>query len=147
MTSFFFNIHDVLYIYIYMWKWKSFSPTLVTPWTTQSMEFSSPEYWSGYPFPSPGIFPAQGLNPGLPHYRRILYQLSHKGSPMYFWSHHMAYEILVPWRGIEPMPSALKAWGVLTSLPGKSRCTIICFTGVKGSDSQFLKVIYATFSY
>ena len=28
-----------------------------------------------------GIFPAQGLNPGLPHCRWILYQLSHKGSP------------------------------------------------------------------
>ena len=29
-----------------------------------------------------GIFPTQGSNPGLPHYRRILYQLSHKGSPV-----------------------------------------------------------------
>ena len=28
-----------------------------------------------------GIFPTQGLNPGLPHCRWILYQLSHKGSP------------------------------------------------------------------
>ena len=28
-----------------------------------------------------GIFPTQGLNPGLLHYRQILYQLSHKGSP------------------------------------------------------------------
>ena len=28
-----------------------------------------------------GIFPTQGSNPGLPHGRRILYQLSHKGSP------------------------------------------------------------------
>ena len=28
-----------------------------------------------------GIFPTQGLNPGLPHYRRILFQLSHQGSP------------------------------------------------------------------
>jgi len=27
-----------------------------------------------------GIFPTQGLNPSLPHCRRILYQLSHKGS-------------------------------------------------------------------
>ena len=27
------------------------------------------------------IFPTQGLNPGLPHCRRILYQLSHKGNP------------------------------------------------------------------
>ena len=28
-----------------------------------------------------GIFPAQGSNPGLLHCGRILYQLSHKGSP------------------------------------------------------------------
>ena len=28
-----------------------------------------------------GIFPTQGLNPGFLHRRRILYQLSHKGSP------------------------------------------------------------------
>ena len=28
-----------------------------------------------------GIFQTQGLNPGLPHCRQILYQLSHKGSP------------------------------------------------------------------
>ena len=28
-----------------------------------------------------GIFPTQGSNPGLQHCRRILYQLSHKGSP------------------------------------------------------------------
>ena len=28
-----------------------------------------------------GIFPTQGLNPGLLHCRRVLYQLSHKGSP------------------------------------------------------------------
>ena len=28
-----------------------------------------------------GVFSTQGLNPGLPHCRWILYQLSHKGSP------------------------------------------------------------------
>ena len=28
-----------------------------------------------------GIFLTQGLNPGLPHCRQILYKLSHKGSP------------------------------------------------------------------
>ena len=28
-----------------------------------------------------GIFPTQGSNPGLPHFRWILYQLSYKGSP------------------------------------------------------------------
>ena len=31
--------------------------------------------------PLQGIFPTQGSNPGLPHCRWILYQLSHKGSP------------------------------------------------------------------
>ena len=31
-----------------------------------------------------GIFPAQGLNPGLPHCRRILYQLSHHSPEMTF---------------------------------------------------------------
>ena len=30
--------------------------------------------------PLQGIFPTQGSNPGLPHCRSILYQLSHKGS-------------------------------------------------------------------
>ena len=29
-----------------------------------------------------GIFSTQGSNPGLPHCRRILYQLSHKGNPI-----------------------------------------------------------------
>ena len=28
-----------------------------------------------------GIFPTQGWNPGIPHYRQILSQLSHQGSP------------------------------------------------------------------
>ena len=32
-----------------------------------------------------GIFPTQGLNPGLLHCRQILYQLSHKGSLVAIW--------------------------------------------------------------
>ena len=45
------------------------------------MEFSRPEYWSGQPSPSQGIFPTQESNPSLPHCRQILYKLSHQGSP------------------------------------------------------------------
>ena len=41
------------------------------------MEFSRPEYWSRYIF---SLFPTQGLNPGLPQCRRILYQLSYQGN-------------------------------------------------------------------
>ena len=32
-----------------------------------------------------GIFPTQGSNPGLQHLGQILYQLSHKGSPLKFY--------------------------------------------------------------
>ena len=45
------------------WKWMLLRPVqlFATPWATQSMEFSRPEYWSGQPFPSPGDLP----NPGI----------------------------------------------------------------------------------
>ena len=36
-----------------------------------------------------GIFPTQGSNPGLPHCRQILYQLSHKGSPNIYTHDHV----------------------------------------------------------
>ena len=57
-----------------------------TPWTAGrqaplSMGFSRQEYWSGLHFILQGIFPTQGLNPGLPHCRQMLYPLSHQGSP------------------------------------------------------------------
>ena len=43
----------------------------VTPWTAGhqnpvSMEFSRQEYWSGFPFPSPGDLPNPGIKPGSP---------------------------------------------------------------------------------
>ena len=43
----------------------------MTPWTvayqaSQSMEFSRHEYWSGWPFPSPGDLPDPGIEPGSP---------------------------------------------------------------------------------
>jgi len=49
------------------------------------MGFSRQEYWSGLPFPSPGIFQTQELNLGLLHCRQILYRLSYEGSP---WGAH-----------------------------------------------------------
>ena len=43
-------------------------PTLAIPWTVAcqaplSMGFSSQEYWSGLPFPSPGDLPDPGNEP------------------------------------------------------------------------------------
>ena len=37
-----------------------------TPWTIQSMDFSRPEYWSGYPFLSPGDHPNPRIEPRSP---------------------------------------------------------------------------------
>ena len=48
-------------------KWKSLRVWLFeTPRTRQSMEFSSPEYWSGQPFPPPGDLPNPGIEPRSP---------------------------------------------------------------------------------
>ena len=55
----------------------------VTPWTVACqaspfLGFSRQEYWSGCHFLPQGIFPTQGLNPGLLHCRQTLYLLSHQ---------------------------------------------------------------------
>ena len=60
----------------------------VMPWTVArhaalSMGFSRQEYWSGWPCAPSGDLPnPQGLNPGFPYCRWILYHLSHQGSPI-----------------------------------------------------------------
>ena len=76
-------------------------PTLFNPilWTVAlqaplSMGFSRQEYWSGWPFPSPGDLPDQGSNPGLPHCRQTLYCLSHQGLQVCF----IFFLIMVPSR-------------------------------------------------
>ena len=38
----------------------------VSSWTIQSMELSRPEYWTGYPFPSPGDLPNPGIKSRSP---------------------------------------------------------------------------------
>ena len=37
-----------------------------TPWIIQSMDLSRPEYWNGYPFPSPGDLSNLGIKPRSP---------------------------------------------------------------------------------
>ena len=58
----------------------------VTPWTAAcqaplSMGFLRQEYWGGLPFPPPGIFPTQELNPFLLLWQADSLPLSHQGSP------------------------------------------------------------------
>ena len=55
------------------WLWKPLScvQLFATPWTVAcqaplSMEFSRQEYWSGWPFPSPGDLPNPGMKSRSP---------------------------------------------------------------------------------
>ena len=57
------------------------SPALCDPMTRQG-PLSMQEYQSGQPFPSSEDLLNPGIKPGLLHCRRILYCLSHHGSPL-----------------------------------------------------------------
>ena len=57
-------------------------PTLLTPWTIQSMEFSRPEYWSRYPFPSPGYLPTPGTEPRFPTMQTDSLPAESQGKPV-----------------------------------------------------------------
>ena len=74
--------------------------------------------WVAFPF-SRGIFPTQGSSPGLPHCRRILYQLRHMGSPRILkWvAYHFSRDLAGP--GIKLGSSALQADSLPTELSGK----------------------------
>ena len=68
-----------------------------------------------------GIFPTQGLNPGLPHCRCILSQLSHKGSPRILeWVAYPSPEDL-PDPGIKPGSPALQANALPSELQGSTK--------------------------
>ena len=45
------------------------------------MEFSRPEYWSGYPFPSPGDLPNPGIEPRSPSLQEDSLPAEPQGKP------------------------------------------------------------------
>ena len=71
---------DKYCVILLLWKWKSLSHVslFATPWTVLQARILSLLQ---------GIFPTQGLNPGLLHCRWILYQLSYQGSPSAYMSY------------------------------------------------------------
>ena len=65
--------------------------SLVTPWTVAlqaplSMDSPGKHTGMGCHFLLQWSFLSQGSNPGLQHYRQILYHLSHQGSPLECYS-------------------------------------------------------------
>ena len=65
-----------------------------------------------------GILLTQGSNPGLWHCRRILYQLSYKGSPRVLEWVAYPFSRVLPDPGIEPGSPALQADSLPTELSG-----------------------------
>ena len=79
-----------------VWKWRLLSHVWLFATSSTSackaslfMEFSRPEYWMGSCSLLQRIFPTQGLNPGLPHCRWILYRLSYQWSPCVYRSFNL----------------------------------------------------------
>ena len=58
------------------------TPCTVARQAPLSVGFPSKNTGMGCHLPLQGIIPTQGLNPGLPHCRWILYLLSHEGIPV-----------------------------------------------------------------
>ena len=110
-----------------------------------------------------GIFPTQGSNPGLPHCRQILYQLSHQGSPRIlewvacpfsrrssrprnwirvsciagrFFTNWALRESLTPLPGIELQSPALEG-DVLTTGPPANLSETICLAYVLEEEEIF----------
>ena len=78
-----FSIHGILQARVLEWGAIAFSNGLYSPWNSSGHSLLQ------------GIFPTQGMNPGLLHDRQILYQLSHQGSPkskMFLGKCHIALE-------------------------------------------------------
>ena len=69
-----------------------------------------------------GIFLTQGLNPGLPHCRQILYQLNHQGSPRILeWVAYISSPGDLPDTGLEAEVSCIAGRFFTAEPPGKPR--------------------------
>ena len=78
-------------------NWSVMSDFFVTPWTVLhqgflSMKFSRQEYWSGLPFPSPGVLPDPGNKPvSLSLQADSL--LSATREALYFWNINIVFKM------------------------------------------------------
>ena len=81
--------------------WLFVSPGSVAHQVPLSMEFSRQQSWSGLPFPFPGVFLTQELNPRLLcllHCRQTLYPLSHQENPYIYILEKATHSSTLAWR-------------------------------------------------
>ena len=89
-------MNPLLCLEVLLWGWQKYTHILMkvkvaqscltlcdpTDYTVHGILQARILEWVAVPF-SRGISPTQGSNRGLQHCRQILYQLSHRGSPIY----------------------------------------------------------------
>ena len=66
-----------------------------TLWTMQSMEFSRPEYWSRYPFPSPGDLPKLGIETRSPALQADSLPAEPQGKPLSSKNNDLNKDVLI----------------------------------------------------
>ena len=100
------------------WKWKSLGHVwphgLYSPW-----DFPGQNTGVGSLSLLQCIFPTQGANLGLPHCRRILYQLSHNGSPRILKWVAYPFSSRSSWPRNWTRVSHIACDSLLAELPGK----------------------------
>ena len=98
--------------------------TLCDSWTTESMEFSRPGYWSGYPFPSPGPLPSPGTEPRSPTMQTYSLPAEPQGKPKSTGVGSLSLSPTdLPGPGIKLRSFALQADSLPTELSGKPNHT------------------------
>ena len=109
-----------------------------TPWTIQPC--NSPDQKTGVCSLSllQGIFPTQGLNPGLPHCRQILYQLSHKGSPRILEWVAYPFSSGSSWPRNRTRVSCMQADSLPGELAGKSK-----WKRIKGETEEVTELLHS----
>ena len=92
-----------------------------------SIEFSRQEYWSGFPFPSPGDLPDPGIKPTSLALTGRFFTTEPPVFCFLFSCTGLSFAIrdLVPWPGIEPRAPALGVQSLATWPAGKSRPDIL----------------------
>ena len=106
---------------VFVTPWIVACTKLLCPW-----DFQGKSTGVGCHFLLQGIFPTQGSNPGLSHYRQTLYRLSHQGSLKH----------------LEPMRSKWgDAWDMVTLLQGFPSGSVVKNPLVSAEDKRDLSSI------
>ena len=91
-----FLLHYKGFFWVSEWKFLSCVWLFAIPWTIQFMVFSRPEYWSGWPFPSPRDRPNPGIEPRSPALKADSSPTELSGKPYKGFLMHNIYIVSQP---------------------------------------------------